>query len=341
MSFFVGDPSAPTRFGEDVAATGDPQGLFLKVFGGEVFGAYTEAVITEGRTYTRQIASGKSAQFPKTWKVEAEYHSAGQEMLGQTTSETERVITVDGLLVAHVGIYDLDEAMSHFEIRGRYSAELGRALARVYDKNVFRTVIKAARNSDSANGFVTTSPFPAGQVITSADTSGTISATAGSQWVEVMRELRIGAGQDNMPDGDTIWLTVPYTTFDVLKYAQVADTGTNPFWFNDIRRTFGAVTPEGTGVSSMVALDNVEAVRSNLIPQSNESADATVRAKYRGDFTPTLGVAWHMDGVGTVKLIGVGLEMARDARRQEDFLVAKMACGHGVVRNEGCWEITA
>jgi hypothetical protein len=31
MALFVGDPSAPTRFGEDVANTGDQTGLFLKI----------------------------------------------------------------------------------------------------------------------------------------------------------------------------------------------------------------------------------------------------------------------------------------------------------------------
>ena len=35
MALFVGDPSAPTRFGTDVADTSDSTGLFLKVFGGE------------------------------------------------------------------------------------------------------------------------------------------------------------------------------------------------------------------------------------------------------------------------------------------------------------------
>ncbi len=62
MAFFVGDPSAPTRFGTDVADTSDATGLFLKVFGGEVFAAFTETVITMDKHFVREINSGKSAQ---------------------------------------------------------------------------------------------------------------------------------------------------------------------------------------------------------------------------------------------------------------------------------------
>jgi hypothetical protein len=110
MALFVGDPSAPTRFGTDVADTSDETGLFLKIFGGEVFAAFSETTIMMDKHFVREISSGKSAQFPKTWKVSAAYHVAGQEMLGQDTDETERVISIDGLLVSHIGIYDLDEA---------------------------------------------------------------------------------------------------------------------------------------------------------------------------------------------------------------------------------------
>ena len=341
MTFFVGNPSAPARFGEDVANVGDKQGLFLKVFGGEVFGAFSEQVITQGRHFTQSIPFGKSAQFPRTWKVSAEYHSAGQELLGQTTDETERLISIDGLLVSHIDIYDLDTAMSHFEIRSRYSFEMGRALARVYDQNVFRSILKTAFDADLLNGFQTTSPFPAGQQITSSDVSGTIAATGvGSQWVEVMRQMRIGATDDNIPDGDPLYLAVPPSTFDSLRWATVGDDPAGAFFFNDVRLMFGQADGASGSVGTQVQLDGVQALRSNLIPQSNETADASVRAKYRADFSSILGVGWHTDAVGTVELIGVGMEVARDARRIGDFMVAKVACGHGAVRNEGAWSVT-
>jgi len=337
MPLFVGDASAPTRFGTDVADTSDNTGLFLKIFGGEVFAAFSETVHTADKHFVREIASGKSAQFPKTWKVSAGYHTAGQEMLGQDTDETERVITIDGLLVSHIGIYDLDEAMSHFQVRGRYTEELGRALARVFDTNVYRTIIKTARADATLAGASSTSPFPDGNLILSADVSGTLAATgAGNDWWEALRNMRIDAGEANIPDGDPLYVAMPYNTFDSLKYAQVADTAANPFIYANRDLTFGS--QGSAGVDTGLMTDGIGAYRTNLLPSADDSANGDVKAKYRADFTTTLACGWHTDGVGTVKLIGMGLEQTRDVRRQEDFIVAKIAVGHGPVRNEGTWE---
>ncbi len=339
MALFVGDPSAPTRFGTDVADTSDETGLFLKMFGGEVFAAFSEAVITADKHFMREIQSGKSAQFPKTWKVDAAYHTAGQEMLGQDTDETERVISIDGLLVSHIGIYDLDEAMSHFDIRSRYTEELGRALARVFDTNVFRTIIKTARGDSTLAGASSTSPFPDGKVILSAETliAGTLAAAgAGSDWWQALRVMRIDAADKNIPDNDPLFVGVPPATFDSVKYAQVADTAGNPFIYANRDFTFGG--QGSTGNDNVLMTDGIALMRSNLIPQSDDSANGDVKAKYRADYSNTLAVGWHPDAVGTVKLIGMGLEQTRDTRRQEDFIVAKMAVGHGPVRNEGAYE---
>lgn len=337
MALFVGDPSAPTRFGTDVADTSDETGLFLKIFGGEVFAAFSETVIMQDKHFVREIQSGKSAQFPKTWKVSAAYHVAGQEMLGQDTDETENVISIDGLLVSHIGIYDLDEAMSHFDVRSRYTEELGRAIARVFDTNVMRTIVKTARQDTTLSGAGVTSPFPGGQAVLSADVTGTLAATgAGSDWWEAMREMRIDAGGNNVPDGDPLWIAMPYNTFDSLKYAQVNDTATNDFLFQN--RDLDMNQGFSHGVTGSITQDGITVLRTNLLPQADDSANGDVKAKYRADFSTTLACGWHRDAVGTVKLVGMGLEQTRDVRRQEDFIVAKMAVGHGPVRNEGAWE---
>lgn len=333
MALFVGDPSAPTRFGTDVADTSDATGLFLKVFGGEVFAAFSEKVHTADKHVVKEIASGKSAQFPKTWKVDAAYHSAGQEMLGQDTDETERVITIDGLLVSHIGIYDLDEAMSHFEVRSQYTSELGKALARVYDTNVYRTVISTALQSSAMSGAVSTSPFPNGTIITSSDVSGTISATDGDQWWEVMRQIQIDADNANY-DGE-VYLALPPTSFDALAFAQAGTSG--DFLMAGTRHTFGSQNTN----AQMLGLRNVRAYMTNLLPQANDTSNTNIKAKYRANYSATLGCAWGREGVGTVKLIGMGMEQTRDVRRQEDFVVAKIACGHGPLRNEITWQVTA
>ena len=258
-------------------------------------------------------------------------------MLGQDTDETERVISIDGLLVSHIGIYDLDEAMSHFQVRGSYTAELGKALARVYDQNVYRTILATAAGSANLPGAVSTSPFPDGTNLTSADVSGTISATAGDQWWEVMRELQVDADAADY-DGQ-IHLVVPPATFDATMFAQAGAAAANPFLFQD--KDLHQNQAGGANRDAGLGLRNVKMYMSNLIPQSDDSANADVKAKYRADYSLVLGAAWGNEGVGTVKLVGMGMEQTRDVRRQEDFIIAKMAVGHGPLRNEICWDIKA
>ena len=149
--------------------------------------------------------------------------------------------------------------------------------------------------------------------------------------------MRVEAGTANIPSGDQLYVGVPYNTFDSLQYGYVDDTAANGYLFANRDVTFGGQV--GPGVTPMLNVGGISVFPTNLLPQSNDTANADVKAKYRADFSNTLGVGWHGDGVGTTKLIGMGLEQTRDVRRQEDFIVAKVAVGHGPVRNEGTWEI--
>lgn len=338
MTLFVGDPSAPTRFGTDVNDTTDPKGLFLKQFGGEVFTAFAESTIMMDKHFVRSISQGKSAQFPRTWKVDSEYHTAGQEMLGQDTDQTEKVISVDGLLVSHVAIYDLDDKMSHFDVSSIYSRELGLALGRTFDKNVMRQVLLAARES-------ITSPFPSGKQITnsdidssdSADLTGTGAGTRGLAMWRALRQARLELLDKNVPETTPVWAAVSPTVFDELKWT--VDGNGNYVVAN---RDFANQTVNATNpMQEMIEVEGIRVLRSNLIPDTDESSDTNVLSKYRGDYSSTLSLVWIPESVGTVKLINMGLEMERDARRQEDFMVAKLAVGHGSLRNEGAIEIQA
>jgi len=56
-----GDPSNPARFGYGQSVS-DDRNLFLKVFGGEVLAAFSEAVVTLDKHQVKTITSGKSFQ---------------------------------------------------------------------------------------------------------------------------------------------------------------------------------------------------------------------------------------------------------------------------------------
>ena len=120
--------ATPLRIGQTNGA-GATDALFLKVYGGEVLTAFDEVNVMERLQMIRNIQSGKSAQFPATWKVDASYHTPGAEIVGQTSNVAERVITIDDLLISDVFIPLIDEAKNHYEYRAEYSKQSGRALA--------------------------------------------------------------------------------------------------------------------------------------------------------------------------------------------------------------------
>lgn len=319
-----GTPSNPARFGYGQSTT-DDRNLFLKVFGGEVLTAFQERVLTLDKHQIRNIDNGKSAQFPKTWKATSEYHTAGVQLLGQDIDTTEVVVTVDGLLVAHTAIYDLDEKMAHFEVTSEFSQELGRALARAFDKNVMRSIILAARTA--ADG-----PFPAGNVVTDASLTAT-GTIDGKAWIDAIRTANINMFNKDVPEDSPRYMLANANVFDAIKYAKDANGN-----YLVINRDFGsseaASGPNPTMREPQLVFDGVTIFKQRTIPNTDESADATVYSKYRANYSTTTGVLWHPMAVGTVKLIDMNMETERDVRRQEDFMVAKMAVGHGTLRPE-------
>tara|TARA_R100000231_G_scaffold95908_1_gene71828 strand:- start:2273 stop:3313 length:1041 start_codon:yes stop_codon:yes gene_type:complete len=99
----------------------------------------------------RTISKGKSAQFPMTGKFRsASYHTPGNEITPSTTKQAERIVSIDDLLINAQFIPNIDEAMTHYDIRSIYTQEAGYALAKVADQNILRTAIKSGL-CDNAN----------------------------------------------------------------------------------------------------------------------------------------------------------------------------------------------
>ena len=87
-------------------------------------------------------------QFIYTGRTTAEYHTPGNAILGNTDGAppvAEKTITVDDLLVSSAFVYELDETLAHYELRGEISKKIGYALAEKYDRLIFRAISKGAR----------------------------------------------------------------------------------------------------------------------------------------------------------------------------------------------------
>ena len=134
---------SPIRHGQ-TNATGDARSLFLKLYAGEVLTAFQTRNVMMPLHRVRTISKGKSAQFPMTGKFRsASYHTPGNEITPSTAKQGERIVSIDDLLINAQFIANIDEAMTHYDIRSIYTQEAGYALAKVADQNILRTAIKS------------------------------------------------------------------------------------------------------------------------------------------------------------------------------------------------------
>ncbi|MDB4682248.1 hypothetical protein OAE68_01060, partial [Synechococcus sp. AH-551-A10] len=107
----------------------------------------------------RTLKNGKSLQFIYTGRTTAEYHTPGNAILGNSDGAppvAEKTITVDDLLISSAFVYDLDETLSHYDLRSEISRKIGYALAEKYDRLIFRAIARGARSASpvSATNFV-------------------------------------------------------------------------------------------------------------------------------------------------------------------------------------------
>ena len=129
-------------------STGDRRALYLKLFSGEMFKGFEYNAIARDLVMKRTLKNGKSLQFIYTGHTKAEFHTPGNSILGNSDGAppvAEKTITVDDLLISSAFVYELDETLAHYELRGEISKKIGYALAQKYDRLIFRAVARGAR----------------------------------------------------------------------------------------------------------------------------------------------------------------------------------------------------
>lgn len=295
--------------GGDNDLAGTPTALFLKTYGGEVLVAFREATEFLGRHLVRSIASGKSAQFPATWKTSADYHTVGNEMVGKTARLGERVITIDDILKDDIFIADIDEAMAHYDFRSEYTAQTGLSLANTLDAHVAQVGCLAARASATITG-----AYGGAQLTNAAY------ATDGAVIAAGLYDAAQTFSEKDVPDGMQKNVFLRPAQFYLL--AQTPDVY-NKDW------TEGNNGGYDTGKVYQVA--DLTVVKTNHLPSTNI---ATGPSAYQGDFSNTVGLIMAPQAVGTVKLMDVRTKMEEKATRLGTFIVSYLAVGHGILRPE-------
>ena len=132
------------------STTADRRALYLKLFSGEMFKGFQRNTIARDLVMKRTLTNGKSLQFIFTGRTTAEYHTPGNSILGNSDGAppvAEKTITCDDLLISSAFVYELDETLAHYDLRGEISKKIGYALAEKYDRKIFSSITKAARQA--------------------------------------------------------------------------------------------------------------------------------------------------------------------------------------------------
>lgn len=309
----------PSRLGVD--SFNQNQGdrtLFLKVYGGEVLAAFESTTVTFDKHTIRTIPHGKSVSFPTMWKMKAKYHTPGDIIKGQSVAHSERLVTIDDLLIADAFIDKLDEAMNHYDVRSGYSKEAGSALARHFDLNVLQMGIKGAREK---TGIVNDKEAPGGSVLEDPKVESDSNALA-----DAIIKAAQTFDEKDIPSQDR------YVFLRPKHYYMLASNLTV------LNKDWGGAGSYSDG--KVIKIAGIQIVEANNLPNIDHKNDANIKDKYRDDFSNTVGLVIHKTALGTAKLLDVATEVEWLIQYQGHLIVAKMALGTGVLRPEACLEIS-
>jgi hypothetical protein len=313
--------AVPSRFGA-IKNGVDKRELFLKVFSGEVLTTFNTKTVMAEKTRVRSIASGKSAQFPAIGRTTAAYHTPGAEINGDVIQSDEKVITIDDKLLASTFISDVDEAISHFEVRSEYSRQMGDALAQTYDRNLLSLAVKAARDTGAGGLGV----GAVGQANAASATLGAAPTTA-----DIIAAIYAGAralDEKNVPDSDRYVFVSPAVYWGIVTDDKI------------LNKDFGGnngVYSDGT----VINVAGMKIIKTNNLAVDHTATSIDYGSKYNVDATKTRALILHPQALGTVKLMDLSSEMEYDIRRQGTLMISKMLVGHGVLRPECIYEIKA
>ena len=154
------NPAQVTQLGQQNLA-GDKRHLYLKLASGEMFKGFQHQTIARDLVTKRTLKNGKSLQFIYTGRMGSEYLTPGNSILGNTDGAppvAEKTITVDDLLVSSAFVYELDETLAHYELRGEITRKIGYALAEKYDRLIFRAISRGARKASPVSATNFTEP---------------------------------------------------------------------------------------------------------------------------------------------------------------------------------------
>ena len=304
---------------------------YLKLFSGELFKAYESATIARDTVQRRTLKNGKSLQFIFTGRMQAAYHTPGEPILGSGDPPVaEKTIQCDDLLISSAFVYDLDETLAHYSLRSEISSKIGHALAEAYDKKVFRTIAKAAREAHPITA--SPGPEPGGTQIE----LGVTKEYNAQALVDAFFEAAAVLDEKNLPKTGRTAILNPRQYYALV--SQVSS--------NILNRDYGNNQGNLTSGEGLVEIAGISIKRSNNLPflAGTVNAVSGENNTYSGDFSTHCGLIYQRDVAGIVEAVGPQVQVTSgdvSVLYQGDVMVGRLAMGAGTLNPAGAIELTS
>nr|WP_294850043.1 hypothetical protein [uncultured Sphingomonas sp.] len=319
--------SVPNFPGQDQGA-GDTRALMLDLFGGEIISAFETATQLRDKHQTKTLAKGKSFKFPAIWRAGGGYHTPGTELTGRKINHTEITVDPDDKLISDVFVSDVDEMLNHFDVRQPYTKEMGEFLARHYDANILRTILKSARSGALFAG------DQGGSAIVNAAL-----ATDGAALIEAFSAAKQAMDEKDVPVNSQ-------QVYGLLRAAQ---------WYL-VARSDKNLNRDTNGGSASIrsmslnTIDDITILKSNIANEvygqdntAGDYADAEnekfIPAYYRAKFGTTVGAVWTPMAACSALVKDVTFQIEDQPRKQGSLLIAGLMTGTRTLRSKCAVEL--
>ena len=284
------NPAQLTQLGQ-ANLSGDKRALYLKLFSGEMFKGFQNNTIARDLIMKRTLKNGKSLQFIFTGRTKSEFHTPGNSILGDTNGAppvAEKTITVDDLLISSAFVYELDEVLSHYDLRSEISRKIGYALAEKYDRLAFRAIARGARKASpiSATNYVE----PGGTQIRVGSTTNDSDAYVAANLVSAFYDAAAALDEKGVSSDGRVAVLNPRQYYELIQAV-----GSNGLVNRD---TQGTALQSGQGI---IEIAGIKIYKSMNIP---------FLGKYGTAYGGTTGVT---DPGNTGSFVGETMEDASDA----------------------------
>ena len=217
------NPAQLTRPGSDNGGA-DQRALYLKLFSGEMFKGFQNNTIARDLVMKRTLKNGKSLQFIYTGRTTSEFHTPGQSILGNDQKAppvAEKTITCDDLLISSAFVYELDEVLSHYDLRSEISRKIGYALAEKYDRYIFRAITNGARKASPVS--MTNFVEPGGTQVRVGSTTNESDAYSATALVDAFYDAAAAMDEKGVSQDGRVGVLNPRQYYSLIQ--QVGENG--------------------------------------------------------------------------------------------------------------------